>query len=92
MRFSRWHAHGNVYLLADEPGLTPERVRAETGDADGILEVVSVVGNEAEIVIWNPDGSTAEMSGNGTRIAAPHPLSQGDQVRVGKTTMSFERA
>src|SRR5205085_7355670 len=25
---------------------------------------------EAEIVIWNPDGSTAEMSGNGTRIAA----------------------
>lgn len=23
-----------------------------------------------EIVIWNPDGSTAEMSGNGTRIAA----------------------
>jgi diaminopimelate epimerase len=24
----------------------------------------------AEVVIWNPDGSTAEMSGNGTRIAA----------------------
>jgi diaminopimelate epimerase len=24
----------------------------------------------AEIVIWNPDGSTAELSGNGTRIAA----------------------
>jgi diaminopimelate epimerase len=27
-------------------------------------------GAEAEIVIWNPDGSQAEMSGNGTRIAA----------------------
>lgn len=26
--------------------------------------------NAAEIVIWNPDGSRAEMSGNGTRIAA----------------------
>jgi diaminopimelate epimerase len=70
MRFSRWHAHGNVYLLTDEPGLTPERVRAEVGDADGILEVVSATDAEADVVIWNPDGSTAELSGNGTRIAA----------------------
>src|SRR5215211_3867169 len=70
MRFSRWHAHGNVYLLAEDRGLTPERVRAEVGDADGILEVVQVDGAEAEIAIWNPDGSVAELSGNGTRIAA----------------------
>jgi diaminopimelate epimerase len=70
MRFSRWHAHGNVYLLAEDRGLTPERVRAEVGDADGILEVVRVDGADADIVIWNPDGSVAEMSGNGTRIAA----------------------
>ena len=35
-----------------------------------MLEVVSASGNRAEIVIWNPDGSTAELSGNGTRIAA----------------------
>lgn len=35
-----------------------------------MLEVVSVDGPEAEIAIWNPDGSRAEMSGNGTRIAA----------------------
>lgn len=28
------------------------------------------MGDTAEIVIWNPDGSQAEMSGNGTRIAA----------------------
>jgi diaminopimelate epimerase len=70
MRSSRWHAHGNVYLLTEERGLTPERVRAEVGDADGILEVVGVDGNTAEIVVWNPDGSVAEMSGNGTRIAA----------------------
>jgi len=40
------------------------------GDADGILEVVAVHGATAEIVIWNPDGSIAELSGNGTRIAA----------------------
>ncbi len=70
MRFSKWHAHGNVYLLTDEPGLTSDRVRAEVGDADGIVEVVSADADEAEVVIWNPDGSTAELSGNGTRIAA----------------------
>jgi diaminopimelate epimerase len=70
MSYSKWQAQGNVYLLSDEPGLTPERVRAEVGDADGILEVVAVDGSTAEVVIWNPDGSTAELSGNGTRIAA----------------------
>jgi diaminopimelate epimerase len=70
MRSSRWDANGNVYLLTEERGLTPERVRAEVGDADGILEVVTVEGDCAEIVVWNPDGSTAELSGNGTRIAA----------------------
>jgi diaminopimelate epimerase len=70
MRFSKWHAHGNVYLLTDEPGLTAERVRAEVGNADGIVEVVSATDEEADIVIWNPDGSTAELSGNGSRIAA----------------------
>jgi diaminopimelate epimerase len=35
-----------------------------------VLEVVSVDGPVAEIVIWNADGSQAELSGNGTRIAA----------------------
>ena len=31
---------------------------------------MSVDGAEAEIAIWNTDGSRAELSGNGTRIAA----------------------
>lgn len=74
MRFSRWHAHGNVYLLAerDKVGgpLRSEAVRDLCGDADGIVEVVASYGNRADVIIWNPDGSTAEMSGNGTRIAA----------------------
>jgi len=35
-----------------------------------VLEIVSANGDRAELVIWNPDGSTAELSGNGTRIAA----------------------
>jgi diaminopimelate epimerase len=66
MTFSSWHAHGNVYLVTEPCGLTPERVREAVGGADGILEVA----DDGEVTIWNPDGSRAEMSGNGTRIAA----------------------
>jgi len=59
----RWTALGNVYLIGTEgPG--------DAGDADGILEVVAHGDDWAEVRIWNPDGSLAEMSGNGTRIAA----------------------
>lgn len=39
-------------------------------ETDGVLEIVAVDGPDAEIAIWNPDGSRAELSGNGTRIAA----------------------
>jgi len=39
-------------------------------ETDGVLEVVDVDGPEAKVAIWNPDGSRAELSGNGTRIAA----------------------
>jgi diaminopimelate epimerase len=69
MRSSRWDAQGNVYLVTEE-SLTPEDVRAQVGDTDGILEVFRCGDDWLEIAIWNPDGSRAEMSGNGTRIAA----------------------
>ena len=64
MTSSRWHAHGNVYLVAEtdeyvmEPGL------------DGVMRVLAVDGDDLTVAIVNPDGSLAEMSGNGTRIAA----------------------
>ena len=70
MRFSKWHALGNVYLLAEQAELTAERVREVVGDTDGIVEVVFAADDEAEVHIWNPDGSLTEMSGNATRIAA----------------------
>jgi diaminopimelate epimerase len=79
MRFSKWHGLGNDYLLVqradlDAP-LTAEQVRRLCDyhfgvGSDGVLEIVSANGDRAELVIWNPDGSTAELSGNGTRIAA----------------------
>ena len=45
-------------------------MRAEVGDSDGILEVTGRGDDWLEVTIWNPDGSQAELSGNGTRIAA----------------------
>ena len=69
MQSSRWDAQGNVYLVTEEP-LTPDRAREEAGDTDGIIEVLAAGDDWLEIVIWNPDGSRAEMSGNGSRIAA----------------------
>jgi len=79
MKLSKWHGLGNDYLLVERDELAaplaPEQVRRICDyhfgvGSDGILEVVSEDGDTAEIVIWNPDGSVAELSGNGTRIAA----------------------
>ena len=79
MRFSKWHALGNTYLLVEradvgEP-LSPDEARLLCDPrhgvgADGVLEVTEVRGAEADLVVWNPDGSQAEVSGNGARIAA----------------------
>ena len=96
MRFSKWHALGNSYLVverSDAGELTADRVRrlcdVRRGiGADGVLEVVEASTTSADVVIWNPDGSTAEMSGNGTRIAARWLASRSDAldvvVRVGR--------
>jgi diaminopimelate epimerase len=79
MRFSKWHGLGNDYLLVEradvgrqlEPALVRRLCDYHLGvGSDGILEVLTADGPRAEVLIWNPDGSTAELSGNGTRIAA----------------------
>ena len=91
MRFSKWHGLGNDYLLVQRADigapLTAEQVRRLCDyhfgvGSDGVLEVVSADGDEAEVVIWNPDGSTAELSGNGTRIAARWLSRRGGAERV----------
>jgi diaminopimelate epimerase len=76
MQFSKWHALGNAYLLVEraDAGLTAELVRRlcdpSTGiGSDGVLEL-EPDGTEAAVTVWNPDGSQAEFSGNGARIAA----------------------
>ena len=69
MTSSRWHAHGNVYLVSEDDALAPDAVREQAQGTDGIVQIVGAADEVVEIVIWNTDGSTAEMSGNGTRIA-----------------------
>jgi diaminopimelate epimerase len=79
MRLSKWQALGNDYLLVERAELakplTPDRVRRLCDyhygvGSDGLLEILAVDGAHAEVRIWNPDGSTAELSGNGARIVA----------------------
>jgi diaminopimelate epimerase len=93
VKLAKWHGLGNDYLLVErvelEMPLTPEQVKRICDyhfgvGSDGILEVVSVDGDTAEVVIWNPDGSIAELSGNGTRIAARWLArrAEADEVRI----------
>jgi len=76
--FIKGHGLGNDYIVVDGERfgipLTPERVRLlchrNLGlGSDGVLEVTKRA-DRFSARIWNPDGSEAERSGNGLRIAA----------------------
>lgn len=80
MKFEKWQALGNDYLILEEERLpwplTETRVEWLCDQhfgvgADGVL-LLSKSGNPqfvAELRIFNPDGSEAELSGNGAREA-----------------------
>jgi diaminopimelate epimerase len=80
MRFEKWTALGNDYLIVERDELpwelTPARVRRLCDPhfgvgSDGILLIAPVADEShvAELRIFNPDGSEAELSGNGAREA-----------------------
>jgi diaminopimelate epimerase len=80
MRFEKWQALGNDYLIVEAAELpwplTPGRVQrlcdAHTGvGSDGVLLLSEPDEPEfvARLRIFNPDGSEAELSGNGAREA-----------------------
>jgi diaminopimelate epimerase len=80
MRFEKWQALGNDYLILERAELpfelTPARIRRLCEGhfgvfADGVL-LLSPPGDLAHVAdlrIFNPDGSEAELSGNGAREA-----------------------
>jgi diaminopimelate epimerase len=71
MRSSTWRAVGNTYVVVEpDDRLDAAGASLLAAGSDGVLEILDVSGSTVEIAIWNPDGSRAELSGNGTRIAA----------------------
>ncbi|MDQ3758692.1 MAG: diaminopimelate epimerase [Actinomycetota bacterium] len=80
VRFEKWQALGNDYVIVEAAvlpfELTPERVRRVCDPhfgigSDGVLLLTPVEdpAHVAELRIFNPDGSEAELSGNGAREA-----------------------
>jgi diaminopimelate epimerase len=80
VKFEKWNALGNDYAIVEAEALpfdlTPERVRALCAPhsgigADGVLllDKPTASGFVASLRIFNPDGSEAELSGNGVREA-----------------------
>ena len=80
MKFEKWQALGNDYIILEAENLpwtlSPERIVRICDPhfgigSDGIL-LISKSDDEryvAELRIFNPDGSEAELSGNGARGA-----------------------
>jgi diaminopimelate epimerase len=80
MKFEKWQALGNDYLIVEAAALpwelTPARVKRICDPhfgvgSDGLLLLAPVEDPDyvAELRIFNPDGSEAELSGNGAREA-----------------------
>jgi diaminopimelate epimerase len=80
LRFEKWQALGNDYIIVEREKLpfelTAERVRRICEPhfgchSDGVLLLTRPADDRfaAELRIFNPDGSEAELSGNGAREA-----------------------
>ena len=103
MRFEKWQALGNDYVIVEAAvlpaPLTPPVVRAlcdrHTGiGGDGILLLAppDERGFVARLRIFNPDGSEAELSGNGAREAVMYLRRRGwtDQDQFSIQTVAGE--
>ncbi len=79
LRFTKMHGTGNDFVLADGNDLPlAERAkwsaalcrRRYSVGADGLILVTRTGAANVEVDFYNPDGSRAEMCGNGSRCAA----------------------
>jgi diaminopimelate epimerase len=103
MHFEKWQALGNDYIIVERDRLpfplTPARVRRLCDmhlgvGSDGILELAApdAPGFVARLRILNPDGSEAELSGNGAREAVMYLRRAGwtDQAQFSIQTAAGE--
>src|SRR4051794_23331242 len=97
-RFTKFHGFGNDYLVFEAEQLTDtgdlgnfarrlcERHYGAGGDGIAIVGHADDEQADFHIRIFNPDGSEAGMSGNGTRCAAAylnyHALWAKDDLRL----------
>ncbi len=89
MKFSKFHALGNDFLIVDQDevadftdhaGLARAICERHTGaGADGLIliSIKNAPKGEVSFRIFNADGSEAEISGNGLRCAAAYLFAQG---------------
>jgi diaminopimelate epimerase len=88
VKFEKWNALGNDYIVVEERNLplplTPSRIQRicalHSGvGSDGILLLSETDerGFVASLRIFNPDGSEAELSGNGAREAVMYLRTRG---------------
>lgn len=95
MRFAKYHALGNDYLVLEEtdwPDLDAKIVRRLCDrhfgiGSDGVLLRVASAYGAQRVRIFNPDGSEAEKSGNGLRIFARYLY---DHRLTSKTQFTIE--
>jgi diaminopimelate epimerase len=103
MRFQKWQALGNDYIIVERHALpfplTAARVKRMCDyhfgiGGDGVLELsaADAPGFVARLRIFNPDGSEAELSGNGAREAVMYLRASGwtDQQQFSIQTAAGE--
>jgi diaminopimelate epimerase len=93
--FSKYHGAGNDYLVVTESNLKGPLSSSEIATichrnygvgSDGILLISPKTAEGFPVTIYNPDGSEAENSGNGMRIAARYLF---DKKEVGNEAFTL---
>jgi diaminopimelate epimerase len=94
--FTKYHALGNDFLAVESKTLWTQGLGRKLASricdrktgvgADGVLLISPSKKGERRIDVFNADGSWAEKSGNGLRIAALHCLSR----ERGRKSITFE--
>jgi len=91
MKFTKMHGAGNDYVYVDcfaqpVPGDPPALARAVSDrhfgvGADGLILICPAAGADAEMRMYNADGSYSEMCGNGIRCVAKYVHDHGIAAR-----------
>jgi diaminopimelate epimerase len=103
MQFTKMHGAGNDYVYVDcfrQPiPADPAALARAVSDrhfgvgADGLILICPVDGADAEMRMYNADGSYSEMCGNGIRCVAKfvhdHGIAAGDQLRISSAGKPF---